>query len=722
MSDNKNRYKLDIAGMSCAACSGRIERKIKNMSGVEDITVILSTGKAYVNTSEDGTKIDEVVAAIEKLGFGASVVEDKAYDDSITGEKAPTLMLVLSILFTIPMSLSMILMIFDIHTFLMNGWLQMVLAGFVQFVPGFIFYKGAYKSLRTGGANMDVLVAMGTSAAYFFSIYSVLTDGHIYFEASAMLISLVMLGKYLEKKTSAKTTEAIKKLIQLRPDTAFVVDESGKVSEIPLSEVKKGDILLIKPGGRIPVDGSVVKGESYIDEAMITGESIPVHKVYKSELTAGTVNGSSSIEMTAEKVGEETVLAGIIRLVEQAQGVKAPIQRIADRVSAYFVPAVISLSVITFIIWYLKTGSFSTALINAVSVLVIACPCALGLATPASVMTGTGTAAANGILFKGGEHLEKASKANAVIFDKTGTLTEGKPVVAEAFFYNIPEADELKKIIKGSEARSEHPLAKAVVNYFDDLELDINIDSVEALSGLGVKAVYNEDTVIIGNKRFMDENGIDFKNAEEPKEIFYTPVYAAINGEAGAVFYITDALKESAAEAVNALKLSGRDVYLLSGDVEDSVKKLAASVGIDHYKAGVLPAEKAEFVRSLKKEGKVVAMVGDGINDSPAMAESDISMAMGTGSDITIEVADITIMNSNPEAVAKAFCISSATMKNIKLGLFWALFYNSVGIPLAMSGYLSPIIAGAAMSLSSVSVVLNSLRLKKWKYNHKCNR
>ncbi len=585
---------------------------------------------------------------------------------------------------------------------LMNPWWQFALATPVQFWIGAQFYQGAYKSLKSGSANMDVLVATGTSAAYFYSIFEMIVhpmNPHLYFETSAVLITLVLLGKWLEGRAKEKTTDALKSLLSLQAKEAILFVD-GEERSVAVELVKVGDILVVRPGEKIPVDGRIIEGETVIDESMLTGESIPAEKTVDAEVVGGTINQSHRILMRAERVGKETMLAQIVRVVEQAQTDKAPIQRQADRISGVFVPIVVAISALTFAVWAFLLNDIDTAIRASIAVLVIACPCALGLATPTSIMVGTGRAAEQGVLFKGGGQLESLNESNIVVFDKTGTLTNGTPEVVETF------GDEamLRRAVM-AERQSTHPLAAAIGREVGDGV----VTKVEELAGRGVKAVVDGKELIIGSVRMMEELGY---NLPDWSMRAMTPVYVADESGIVAAFGLQDQLKPKSREVVQALSQT-RDVYVLTGDRKEVAYAIADELGIPHHQviAEVLPVEKADHIERLKQSGRV-AMVGDGMNDAPALAVADVGIAFGSGTDVALEAADVTIVGQDIEGVSRAMNMSRLTMKNIRQNLFWALAYNSLGIPVAAAGLLAPWIAGAAMAFSSVSVVLNALRLK----------
>ncbi|HEX2939080.1 MAG TPA: copper-translocating P-type ATPase, partial [Ruminiclostridium sp.] len=571
--------------------------------------------------------------------------------------------------------------------------------------------------------NMDVLIAMGTSAAYFFSLYNVLFEEpkmqgmkDLYFEASAVIITLILLGKYLEAAAKGKTSEAIKKLMNLQAKSARVI-RNGVEEDIPLEGVEEGDIVVVRPGEKIPVDGRIIEGSSSIDESMLTGESLPVEKAAGDLCIGSTINKFGTFKFEAIKVGNETVLSQIVKMVEDAQGSKAPIQKIADRVSGIFVPAVIAIGVLTFIIWLAATGDATKAIISAVSVLVIACPCSLGLATPTAIMVGTGKGAENGILIKGGEYLETAYKLNAVVLDKTGTITKGKPEVTDIIPLSSLSETEILMTAGTAEKNSEHPLGAAIYEHSKQMHGKVSEpEKFEAIPGRGVKAVIGGKEILIGTRKLMTESNIDIgvisKTLEMLEDDGKTAMLMAVNNRLEAVIAVADTLKENSKEAIEELQKMGVAVYMITGDNERTANAIARQVGINKVLAEVLPENKAAEVEKLKKAGKVVAMVGDGINDAPALATADIGMAIGTGTDVAIEAADITLMRGDLRTIPTAIKLSRKTMQKIKQNLFWAFFYNTIGIPFAALGFLNPMIAGGAMAFSSVSVVTNSLSLK----------
>lgn len=606
----------------------------------------------------------------------------------------------------------------------MNPWFQLLLATPVQFYIGGSFYTGAYRALRNKSANMDVLVALGTSAAYFYSLYEAIKSigrsdhmPHLYFETSAILITLVLVGKYFEAIAKGRTTEAISKLLSLQAKDALVIRD-GKEEWIPLEQVKVGDEIIVKPGEKIPVDGTVISGMSSVDESMITGESIPVEKKVGDAVIGSTINTNGLLTIRAEKIGKDTALANIIKIVEEAQGSKAPIQRMADVISGIFVPIVVGVAIVMFAVWYLFITPYdmARALEVAISILVIACPCALGLATPTSIMVGSGKGAENGILFKGGEHLEETHKINAVLLDKTGTVTKGKPEVTDC----IELKTGMLYYAASAESASEHPLAQAIVEFGKARSINIQKpEHFKAVTGHGIEAKVDGKHILVGTRKLMKERSIA-TSAHEEKMVKLesegkTAMLVAIDGELSGIIAVADTIKESSKKAIQTLKEMGINIFMATGDNKRTAETVAKEAGIGQVYAEVLPEEKAKIVEDLQKQGYRVAMVGDGMNDAPALAVADIGMAIGTGTDVAIETADVTLVGGDLTHIPKAISLSQKTMKNIRQNLFWALFYNSIGIPVAALGLLEPWIAGAAMALSSVSVVTNALRLKRIK-------
>lgn len=716
---------LGIEGMTCAACAARIEKVLKRLPGVE-AAVNLASEQARVRYVPGMSDALAVVTAIERAGFKARVANDRSRAEEKARKQAlyqaELRRFWIAAVLTLPLVAQMATMFNGLdfsghgHQDLLPRWLQLGLATPVQFWIGARFYEGGWKSLRGGGANMDVLVALGTSAAYFFSLFVTLASVPalpVYFEASAAVITLVLLGKLLEARAKARTTAAIEALVRLQPRTARV-ERDGQVLEIDVGLLVCGDVFIVRPGERVPVDGEVIDGASSLNEAMLTGESMPVSKQAGDRVFAATANGEGMLRCRATGVGEHTLLAGIIRLVAEAQGSKAPVQRLADRISAIFVPVVCAIAALTFIAWWAQGGVFSVALVNAVAVLVIACPCALGLATPTAIMVGTGQGARAGILVKNAAALELAEKVGVLAVDKTGTLTQGEPVVTDLVPLALGEAEVLR-LAAGLERGSEHPLARAVLQHAQAAGLVLpTVADFSAVPGWGVEARIEGRLLRLGSPEWFVGVTLPEARIADLQGAGKTVVVLVEGDTALALLAIADPLRESSRDAVAKLRALGVRVVMLTGDNARTAAAIAAQVGIDDYRAGISPADKSAAVNALKQAGVVVAMVGDGINDAPALAAADVSFAMGAGSDAAIEVADITLIRSDLQGVAEAIRLSRATLGKIRQNLFFAFIYNILGIPLAALGMLNPVVAGAAMAMSSVSVVSNSLLLKRW--------
>lgn len=718
-------FDLPISGMTCASCAGRVERALGKVPGVQSVSVNPANERAHVEVlgqMDPGV----LIAAVDKAGYTASLPQSESTTDANQAQRLhhERWALLLAILLALPLVLPMLVEPFGLH-WMLPAWAQFALATPVQFIFGARFYIAAWKAVRAGAGNMDLLVAIGTSAGYGLSIYEWLTAHpgmapHLYFEASAVVIALVLLGKYLESRAKRQTASAIRALEALRPERAIRVLD-GREEDVAINALKLNDLVLVKPGERFPVDGEVVEGQSHADEALISGESLPVPKQPGDNVTGGAINGEGRLLVRTLALGAESVLARIIRLVEDAQSAKAPIQKLVDRVSQVFVPTVLVLALVTLVGWWLYGAPLETAIINAVAVLVIACPCALGLATPTAIMAGTGVAARHGILIKDAEALERAHAVSAVVFDKTGTLTSGTPRIAHLAAVDGNEALLLQQA--GALQRgSEHPLAKAVLDACNEKGLTVaDVTASQSLTGRGIAGTLDGRPLALGNRRLLEESGLSAgdladsaKSWEAEGRTLSWLIEQGAQPRVLGLFAFGDTLKPGALEAVEQLKAQHISSHLLTGDNRGSARVVAEALGIDDVHAEVLPADKAATVVALKKTG-VVAMVGDGINDAPALAAADIGIAMGGGTDVAMHAAGITLMRGDPRLVPAALEISRKTYAKIRQNLFWAFVYNLIGIPLAAFGLLNPVLAGAAMALSSVSVVSNALLLKTWK-------
>ena len=721
-----------ITGMTCTNCSARIEKALNKKEGVTNAYVNFATEKAVVSFDSNVMTTEAIEQVVAKAGYSAilDLAENQESLEKAQEKEFKTLkfQLILGTVLSLPMVIAMFAVMFKVDAawvhFLHNPWVQLLLTTPVQFYIGARFYKGTYLSLKNGSATMDVLIALGTTSAYLLSIYNGFFSkpaGHLYFEASAVIITLILLGKYLEHLAKSRTNTALKQLLDLQPKTALVLDENNQPKEVPVEAVKINDLILIQPGRSIPVDAEVVSGYTSIDESMLTGESLPVEKNAGDMIYSGTMNSTGTLTAKVLKPSSDSTLSKIIKMVEDAQGSRAPIQKLADTISAYFVPTVIAIAIITWLITWFITKDSTLAVIHAVSVLVIACPCALGLATPTAIMVGTGLGARHGILIKNGEALETAATIDAVIVDKTGTLTEGKPVVTD--FQTFTSDDQtVLTVLSSLETFSEHPLAKAIVNYANEKEITAqSVEQFTSHTGFGISGNIDGKTYFVGAKRFMDQQNISVDAhialIEQLESTGKTVMLLGSEQQLVGLIAVADQVKATTAEAVKRLQDKGIQVYMMTGDNKRTALHIGSQVNLDesHIFAEVLPEDKANYVKELQNKGLKVAMIGDGMNDAPALAQANIGIAMGTGTDIAMESADVTIMNGDLINVDRTLQLSKETMKKIRQNLFWAFLYNTVGIPFAAFGLLSPIIAGGAMAFSSVSVLTNSLLLNKKK-------
>lgn len=734
--DLKNTFY--VLGMSCSACAVNVETTLAAQRGVKSAKVNFASSTVLVEYDDSVITPSDLDRALQSIGYGL-VVEDGNSDVSqaellqhkeYVRLKRKT---VGALILSTP--------VFVIGMFFMHmpygNWIMLAFTLPVLFIFGQSFFINAFRQLKHGKANMDTLVAVSTGIAFLFSLFNTLypeywtsrgLEAHVYYEAASVIIALILLGKFLEGRAKSNTSSAIRKLMGLQPGKVIRVDADGNETEVPLKAVQQGDLLVVKPGDKIPVDGTVQEGVSFVDESMITGEPIPVEKSAGTKVFAGTINQKGSFRFVAEKVGKETVLAQIIKMVQEAQGSKAPVQQLVDKIAGIFVPVVISIAIVTFIVWMIAGGeqAFTHALLTSVTVLVIACPCALGLATPTAIMVGIGKGAENNILIKDAESLELMHRVSVVVLDKTGTITEGKPAVTDIKWCKEEDAEKYAPILLGLESKSEHPLADAVVRHLQQQGIvALQMDHFESLTGQGVRGMAEGKNWYIGNQQLLKVKNIAFSDeqmrmAEGYQQKGNTVVFLADDRSLFAMIAIADKIKETSRQAIRQLKHSGVDVYMLTGDNQITASAVAAQVGVEHFKAEVMPSDKADFIKELQQKGLVVAMVGDGINDSQALAQADISIAMGKGSDIAIDVAKITLITSDLNMIPKAFALSGQTVTAIRQNLFWAFIYNLIGIPLAAGilypccGFLlNPMIAAAAMAFSSVSVVSNSLRIKR---------
>lgn len=732
-----------VEGMHCASCANRLEKLVNEQKGVEKATVNFASEKLIVSLDKEQFPLQALKDCATKAGFKLISEEDTASEQNkVSEDKKLFKRLILSLIFTVPLLVismgHMVGMplpsIIDPMVNPINfAWVQLVLTVPVMLI-GYKFYQVGFKNLVTLSPNMDSLIAVGTSAAFIYSVYAMIQmvrtgdhsyAMHLYFESASTILTLITVGKYLEARSKGKTSEAIKKLMGLAPKTATIMRDGNQVV-IPVAEVQVGDIIVVKPGEKLPVDGKIIEGATAIDEAMLTGESIPVEKSIGDIVIGASINKTGYIKYEATRVGSDTALAQIIRLVEEAQGSKAPIAKLADTVSLYFVPTVIGLAILAALAWLIAGQTLTFALTIFIAVLVIACPCALGLATPTAIMVGTGKGAENGVLIKGGEALEVAHQIKTIVFDKTGTLTEGKPKVTDMISLYLPE-DDLLSLAASCEMGSEHPLGEAIVKAAQEKQLEIkDVAQFKAIPGHGIEAVVEDKVILLGNQKMMQDRQIQIdalmNDASEIAKAGKTPMYIAINGRLEGLLSVADTLKPSSKEAIKKLHEMGIQVAMITGDNQKTAEAIAKEVGIDKVLAEVLPEHKAEVVAKLQQEGHKVAMVGDGINDAPALAKADLGIAIGSGTDVAIESADIVLIKSDLMDVITALKLSRATIRNIKQNLGWAFGYNILGIPVAMGilyifggPLLNPMIAAAAMSLSSVSVLCNALRLKNFK-------
>lgn len=771
------KVNIFVDGMTCQACSMKVEKGLSKLKIVEDVSVNLMSKTVTVSV-EDGAKVEGLIGVIKRLGYkpkrdelkiekSSIKVEDiekiiselkekdtvlvkdeddilkvkylkdvvsldeinsilekykisvkkekkerqNIYEDEIKDLKKD---LIISIVFSVPLMVSMFFHMFNLHRFMLNGYIQWALASVVQFYVGKRYYINAYKNLKNKSTNMDVLIAFGTSMAYFYSVYKVLIGSvDVYFDSSAMIITLILLGKFFEANAKSNTFGAIMKLMDLKADYAIVIDGDREVKK-NIEDVRIGDIVLVKPYEKIPVDGVIISGNSSVNQAMITGESVPVEKNIGDSVIGATNNIEGILKIEVKSTVENSVLSKILDLVQNAQTKKAPVQRLADKISSYFVPGVILSSLATLVITYIVTKDFTTSLLNSCAVMVIACPCSLGLATPTAIMSGTGVAAQNGILIKSGEVLEKIHKMDSIIFDKTGTLTTGELKVIEIKNNTVLSEEDFLSIIYSLEKNTDHPIAKSIVNFCKEKNVkELDISDLKVIAGMGVQAVYNDKEILIGKRKYIEEK---LGKLELNIENELLTIFISIGNEFAGFVVLEDEISKNAFEIIKKLEEKNIDVYMITGDSEVVARKVATKLGIENVLYEVMPNEKSQKVLELQKQGKIVAMVGDGINDAPALASADISFAMGTGTDIAMETSDITLMNGNLNTLLNSINISEQTLKIIKQNLFWAFFYNIIAIPFAAFGYLNPMLAGFTMSFSSVSVVLNSLRLKRYKF------
>ncbi|WP_281176623.1 heavy metal translocating P-type ATPase [Shouchella shacheensis] len=727
---------FDISGMTCAACANKIEKKLSKMDGVASANVNFALENVAVAYDKAQVAVRDMVEAVHKLGYTIKpqTSKEETANDKEKEIQHQTGKFIFSAILSLPLLWTMVTH-FEFTSFLympdlfMDPWVQLALAAPVQFIVGAQFYRGAYKALRNKSANMDVLIALGTTVAFFYSIFlgwewyqgGQVGMPELYFEAAAIIITLVVLGKLFEVRAKGRTGQAIQKLLGLKAKSARIIRE-GEEMEVAIEEVLVGDTVVVRPGEKIPVDGKISQGQSAVDESMITGESIPVDKKPGDAAIGATINKNGLLNIEATKVGKDTALSQIVRVVEEAQGSKADIQRIADKVSGIFVPVVVVIAVATFLVWYfiIAPGDLRSALVPLITILVIACPCALGLATPTSVMAGSGRAAEMGVLFKGGEHLENTRSIQTVVLDKTGTVTKGEPELTDVLVAPGFEEEQVLSFVGSAEKNSEHPLAEAIVKGVEQKGISLEaLDDFEAIPGYGIRSVVKGSEVLVGTRKLLKSKSISMGAFDEKmttlEEQGKTAMLIAIDQQLAGLVAVADTVKDTSKAAIKRMHDLGLEVIMLTGDNQRTANAIGQKVDIDRVIAEVVPEQKAEEIKKIQSEGKKVAMVGDGINDAPALAVADIGMAIGTGTDIAIEAADITLMRGDLHSVADSVHISSKTIRNIKQNLFFAFFYNSASIPIAAMGLLAPWVAGAAMAFSSVSVVFNALRLQRLK-------
>ncbi len=746
---NTKKSIYPVGGMTCAPCVGHVEDALKGVPGVISVGVNLASEKATVEYLESVT-YNDLRKAVEDAGYLLGK-EAQTLEDVSTTSKKETRKLRNLLIFAIVFAVPILILSMFVPEFPMKGYLLWALATPVQFYAGLRFYRGAWGALKHRTTDMNTLIAVGTSAAYIYSVVAVLFPGvftsggltaNVYFDTSSSIVALMLVGRYLEARAKGPTSEAIKKLIGLLPKTATVLKD-GVEKEVSIDDVQVGDAIIVKPGERVPVDGVIREGYSALDESMITGESLPVEKKVGDEVIGATINKTGSFRFEATKIGKDTTLARIVRLVEEAQGSKAPIQRLADVIASYFVPTVIGISIVTFLVWYFAgpQPSLTYAFLNFVAVLIIACPCALGLATPTAIIVGTGKGAENGVLIRSAETLERAHKIDTVLLDKTGTLTKGEPNVTDIVSIPPLTQDEMLQITASAEKPSEHPLAEAIVRFATEKAIGIlPVTNFNADPGHGISATVNDKVIILGNLRLMQENNIIVGSLEQTANRLWeegkTVMFLAVDGKAGGLIALADTIKPDAAAAVKQLHQIGVETVMITGDNARTAEAIAKQAGIDRVLAEVLPEHKADEVKKLQAAGKIVAMVGDGINDAPALAQSDVGIAIGTGTDVAMETGDITLIRGELKGIVTAISLSKRTIRTIRQNLFWAFAYNTILIPVAAGilylvfsggtpaglrfvlgdyGFLNPILAAAAMALSSITVILNSLRLRTFK-------